>query len=372
MSLAHDNQDDDELIGESEIQAEVLVDNDIASSRSLTDLLEYRKTFTNTESYKCVMCPHQSETGDEVQKHIQQIHFNAKLADGRPAVDSRIGPMYSCDKCSHTESSWDGLKRHKLVLHLGFIRMCELCPYVAYATSDLRWHMRNKHKQYFPSTISQKSLKTCDTELQLKQHIYKSKILGARCKSRQTNNTKNISSSRHSSKLLVCPHCRLKCLTSDELINHVVSVHRGRKNNYDNSKTTLSNCNENLFTSAVCRTPIDEPPALVAAVYKCDFCAEVSADLDSLAVHMECSHEEEACVPCNLCSHVAVSSQHLSDHVSSAHRYRCKVCRFSSSEEDIVVTHMRTLHVNSLYFCDLCSFMCQQSTALKRHKKTKH
>jgi len=118
-------------------------------------------------------------------------------------------------------------------------------------------------------------------------------------------------------------------------------------------------------------TTISSLPS-VSIGLKCDFCPEILSDLDRLSDHLEARHEESACVPCSLCNHVALSEAHLTDHIAREHRYRCQLCRFATSDQDILMTHKRASHVASLHFCEVCNFSCEQASGITRHKQKQH
>ena len=167
-----------------------------------------------------------------------------------------------------------------------------------------------------------------------------------------------------------CKECGEMFKEKHDLKIHIGSLHKGKEVH------SCSQCEKSYFN----------PKLLVKHEYEvhklpslsCQQCAERFQDKHDLNIHIGAEHEGREVLQCTNCEKSYLDKRSLVRHKYEAHKIpkaksiKCNLCHFMGVSEFTMQRHMKSVHENNMFVCDICEFKSPFRKVLKNHVEMRH
>ncbi|XP_011862555.1 PREDICTED: zinc finger protein 530-like [Vollenhovia emeryi] len=181
-------------------------------------------------TYNCIFCSYESTNKSTLKSHISRKHSTKRMIREKGKLRTVIKPQeYSCDTCGYKCPSRRRLKEHLARKHGSDYKYdCEYCGKKFKVKSDMRLHVRFKHKE--APTMCDVCGKTCSNSNSLYVHQkwahFKPKYECEICKRRmvtQENLDQHILLQHERRESFVCEECGKSFSENHRLKQHMMT-----------------------------------------------------------------------------------------------------------------------------------------------------
>ncbi|KAL7634001.1 UNVERIFIED_CONTAM: hypothetical protein RMT77_015962 [Armadillidium vulgare] len=363
-----DNDDDGEIKGSHNRHKQNRV-NRSAMNKSVKNYEVFEITENNTSPvvFKSLECPYTTIFRYKIIQHCETHKKNK---------------TYNCLDCSFTAKCLFLLKRHKKT-HLENNFKCPICPFSTTSAPTLKSHRLLKHKSQSTSSYTASRLRKrstlCETTYNCNMCIFK---------------TRDVDSYEEHLKI----HIKSMTKREERMARRPLSTIGTPRISKDQKKR------KSKQDKRVCETKTIKPRKTVQKKYKCEKCSFVADNVENMSKHKqthikslendknsvkkstESKLEEpesllsQTTLSCNSCSFTTplkiVLLKHKQSHTSSPPGvFKCTECRFSTTKNKLLISHLMNHAYKYLYRCIHCNFSCNNKATLKSHnvshKKTR-
>lgn len=190
--------------------------------REQSDLRKHKKVHNNTSTARCTVCNRNQPSSRHstkcasCEKQETSKRYQESIADdlGARTIDANNKKAFVCKYCDRAFGSSSNLKRH-VMIHTGEKPFtCSDCKRPFREMSTLKKHMITHRKQNgFNSTTS-----------------FKSMALTESGQSPSASTSPPPPSSKPTTQFHKCPLCSTICRGTENLMNHITSIHRPNSN----------------------------------------------------------------------------------------------------------------------------------------------
>ena len=349
-----------------------LTDNDISNVEKRLFVWQETKQI-KYEWFMCEKCNKMYTSQQTLHIHANKIHGIARAKRKVFYIPKTELPepdangMYKCDKCEYRSEKKFRFRKHKAVIHEGFLYNCEKCSDSFKSKERMKMHMDSVHvgveikcqecsKQFYSQKVledheeQKKKCKDCD---------YFS------CWKKVDKHMSTIHNTYFKNGLYHCEQCSYQTTKPGN-----IKIHKNRTHN-----STLFPCDhcdyKNKSKSAVKNHTDDKHFGITYQCLSCDFIGKTKKKLWS---HKEKEHKMKD-FPCTDCSYIGKTKRKYQYHRESKHRnenYICSLCNMKFSSKDTYTRHMKHQHESQPMFCDQCSYAAKGRYLLNQHKKKRH
>ena len=264
-----------------------------------------KHTDKNTLSYlTCSDCDYKAVDKDAIKKHYNRKH------ESNPY-------KFFCDMCNHVSKTGNDLNRHIRDMHeeyKGQVFKCEICSYQTYRKGTIVSHMQKKHKL---GEIKQRctyencTWSTASTEPSwLRLHI-------TRC--HQSNEA----------KCFECDECSYKTLTKSSL-----KVHKALKHNIEVHWFACNVCTYRSKTKGMLQSHIRNNHEDHTETFPCTMCNYQAKQKGNVKRHIEEVHERNKVYKCDMCDFETYYRSSIYTHQKTNH-FEALLARSKQQEERI-------------------------------------
>lgn len=182
---------------------------------------------------------------------------------------------------------------------------------------------------------------------------------------------------------IACNVCEIPMDSLDGLIGHIVAVHDEVYDDSYHSVFPFILTSASIKPCAICEAVFDNFSSLVTHMYKthvdnslmCQICGRRFMDSVRLMRHMKASHLD--CV-CKICNKTLSTYTKLVRHKQTVHgtlkTYTCDVCEVSFKNKYQLTVHMGNVHNVAKYRikCEFCPKICTTKGAMVLHVRSVH
>ena len=170
-----------------------------------------------------------------------------------------------------------------------------------------------------------------------------------------------------------CPICDIDFATKEEVENHNLAVHEGKK------PYQCSSCDQSFLKKDWLRQHINQVHEKKLP-FLCSQCGFKARKKGGLKKHIETVHEgiKPIETPKQICSICGTSVINLKVHTELVHGdgkkpHECTLCEYKTATKGALNQHIKTVHEKVLpHMCHLCDYRCPNLSTLKQHIKTVH
>lgn len=272
----------------------------------------------------------------------------------------------ACHQCEYRASTVERLQRHQRLAH-GHdecVHKCTECAFAAEMASDLKAHMRRKHRNAQASNSAHASLSS-DTLDEPKSEASSTKvptISMSPLKSEFQNTTELTPTiSRNKLRTFNCTLCDYVGRSSMSVTMHMRQRHKGQQSKVKTKAAKQPRTMKCAQCDYVAKTDAQlrhhEETAHKAGAYKCTECSFRSKTENGLKVHIGWRHtrsttlsEQMQCISCDVRCR---NAHQLRQHQLEAHR-KCTQCAFVAPSLNQMRAH-QWQHSGGMYSCPHCS-----------------
>ena len=262
-------------------------------------------------NYPCLICDQKFTSRRRLTNHIAKSHPDEK-------------ENTTCNFCDKKFKTQAALITHIQRTHSENAIFCPKCPWLSFGSQNmLNRHMRKYHQIIFVCSVCEEM---CTSRKGLVQHILEKH--GIECS--ETN-------------FYICPWCREKHSTCDELNHHFHQVHKAPMEH---------ECN------------------------KCDkkFSTKLFLTMHTMEVHEFDMDSDSMTNNISIVSALKIKDVKVVEEEVIERKFECSSCGKKLMSQRVLLQHFRQMHqpLTHNHFCHLCSYSTFEKYRLKRHLGEKH
>ena len=228
---------------------------------------------------------------------------------------------------------------------------------------------QNKSKTPFPCDKCDNKFDSADEVSTHKRGVHSSanNLICKHCsyiaKSSAEMNSHLKSHSSSSNTLYICDECDYQDLREVNVLNHRIAKH---------SKHSCNKCDyQTNLESQLTKHKIDVHGEKPTPTYQCDVCDFGDNKEENVLNHKIANHSKE---DCEMCDFTTENNAKLEEHVRDIHKqtkFKCNVCLSSFKTKTTLQDHLKS-HKPDTFPCDYCGHKADSLSKLDDHIETYH